>query len=609
MLGTSAEKLTYRTIEDFHSPADYLDYMFGGVKGVAYRATIAPYYFQTYHRTSGLVKARYEGVNHCYVAMNTFYRESGLDAQNGREVRYIKRLNAFYVDIDCYKVGLSKNDVLAALEDDYIGSKIPVPTFIIDSGRGLYLIWKLRDEDRKALPRWERVEQYLTDTLEELGADQACTDAARILRVPFSYNSKSESKVSILEFNDLTYSIYDITKEYNIVPKKYTVKNRKDKGVVYPYNHATERQRKFVRDIARHLELSEAEYPDFTNYQETDNWIKAHKDVLYASKGSKGYSYKHGNVFSMTVFKSLKGVLANYCADIRKLFSLRKGEDCKREIALFLYRYFLREMKVDSNSALEQTLAFNASLACPYPEEDVVRLTASADRRIELGIPYAYKKATIISILDITKEELAVLPFLSAKSADAKAKRKERNKRAYENRLAADGKVAKKDAILSRRASILALQDEGKTPAEIQEALNISRATYHRDIAALAVASTLEAARAVLAERIEKIKNTVKEAAESVSEAVEGVKKTVSSGAIRRAFDKVKSCSRAVLSGLSHFFSRSIYRSNAVGVPHSRISLVLTHKPIFIRRTRRILRNRGTVFADEDGEQSGRERR
>ena len=458
------------------------------------------------------------------------------------------------------------------------------------------------------MPRWERVEQYLTDTLVELGADQACTDAARILRVPFSYNSKSESKVSIVEFNDLTYSIYDIAKEYNITPKKYTVKNRNDKGVVYPFNHATERQRKFVRDIARHLELSEAEYPDFTNYQETDNWIKAHKDVLYASKENKGYCYKHGNVFSMTEFKSLKGVLRNYCADIRKLFSLRKGEDCKREIALFLYRYFLREMRFDSNSALEQTLAFNASLDCPYPEEDVVRLTASADRRIELGIPYAYKKSTIISILEITKEELAELPFFSAKSADSKAKRKERNRRAYQSRLAADGKVAKKDAILSRRASILALQDEGKTPAEIQEVLNISRATYHRDIAALAVTSTLEAARAVLAEQMEKIKETVKEAAESVSDAIEGVKKVVSSGAIRRVLNKAKSCSRAVLSGLSHFFSRSIYRLNAVGVPHSRISPLLTHKPLFIRRVRRILRDKRSISADEDGEHGGRER-
>ena len=148
----------------------------------------------------------------------------------------------------------------------------------------------------------------------------------------------------------------------------------------------------------------------------------------------------------------------------------------------------------------------------------------------------------------------------------------------------------------------------GKTPAEIQEALNISRATYHRDIAALAVASTLEAARAVLAEQLEKIKETVKEAAESVSDAVEGVKKAVSSGAVRRALNKVKSCSRAVLSGLSHFFSRSIYRLNAVGVPHSRISPVPTRKPMFIRRVRRISGNKGSASADEDGEHGGRER-
>ena len=601
MLGTSAQKLTYRTIEDFHSPADYLDYMFGGVKGVAYRATIAPYYFQTFYRTSGLIKAKYEDVNHCYVAMNTFYRESGLDLQSGREVRYVKRLNAFYVDIDCYKVGLSKNEVLFRLEDEYIGKKIPVPTFVIDSGRGLYLIWKLRDEDKNALPRWERVEQYLTDTLEELGADQACTDAARILRVPFSYNSKSESNVSILEFNDLTYSIYDISTEYGVTPKKYTVKNRKDKGVVYPYNHATERQRKFVRDIARHLGLSEEEYPDFTNFHETANWIEVHKDVLYANKGNKGYCYKSGNVFSLTEFKSLKGVLGNYCAEIRKLFSLRKGEDCKREIALFLYRYFLREMKVDSESALKQTLAFNASLDCPYPEADVVRLTASADRRIELGIPYAYKKSTIISILEITKEELAELPFFSAKSATSKEKRKERNRRAYESRLAAEGKVAKKDAILSRRAAILAMQGEGKTPAEIQEALQISHATYHRDLVALTVESTLEAAKSVLTEQLDKIEDNVQEAAEIVSDAVVGVKKAVSSGAVCRALKKV-SCK--VRSLLSHFFSRSIYRQNAEGVPHgSTYPHAVTSGLRFLRRVRGFHRNKGSDSggSEDDG--------
>lgn len=582
MLGTSAQKLNHRTIGDFLSPADYLEYMFGGVKGVMYRATIDPYYFQSYYRASGLIKANYKNVNHCYVAMNTFYRESGLELQKGREVRYIKRLNAFYVDIDCYKVGLSKNEVLFRLEEEYIGSKVPVPTFVIDSGRGLYLIWKLRDEDKNALPRWERVEQYLTDTLEELGADQACTDASRILRVPFSYNEKSRSNVKILSFNDLTYSIYDITREYGITPlKKAGTSRKKDGRVTYPYNHATERQRKYVRDIAKRLGLPEEAYPDFTDFHETDNWIKLHKDTIANADNGKGYCYKKGNVYSITEFKAIKGVLGNYCSEIKKLFSLRKGADCKRELALFLYRYFLREMKMDSESALKETLAFNASLDCPFDETYVTTVTASADRRIALGIPYAYKKSTIIKILEITKEELAQLPFFSAESKQKKERRKESNRRAYESRLAAEGKVAKKDALLSRRAAILAMQEEGKTPAEIQNELNISRATYHRDIAALAVASVLEAARAVLLERVGEVKEAVEEAAEGVSGAVESIKENAVSGAVCRAANKackiVKSC-------LSHFFSPSIYRKYAVGVPHGTTTPLRTVLHRFLRR-------------------------
>ena len=458
---------------------------------------------------------------------------------------------------------MTKQEFLFRLEDEFIGAKVPVPTFVIDSGRGIYLIWKLRkDDDAKALPRWERVEQYLTDALMELGADQACTDAARILRVPFSWNDKSKSKVKILDFNDLTYSIYDIEKEYGITGKKKIRKVDKSKGVVYPYNHATERQRKYVRDLAKKLGLPMEAYPDFTDYHETDNWIKLHKDSI----PSKGYCYKQGNVFSLNEFKAIKGVLGNYCADIRKLFSLRKGADCKREIALFLYRYFLREMKMDRESALRETLSFNASLSCPFDESYVATVTASADRRIELGIPYAYKKSTIIKILDITKDELAQLPFLSADSVRSKELRSERNRRAYQSRLAADGKVAKKDAILSRRAAIIAMQDEGKSPAEIQESLHISRATYHRDIAALAVSAVLEAARAAIAEQAEKVADAVESTAEGVSDAVESITETASSGAVCHAFGKVV---ELIKSGLSQKFSRSIYSEYGEAVPHS----------------------------------------
>ena len=569
MLGTSAEKIQYRTLCDFHSPADYLDYMFGGVQGVAYRAIINPKYYQSYYRTSGLSKASYAGVDNCYVAMNTFYRTSDMDYQKGRDVDHIKRLNALYVDIDCYKLGLTKGEVLIRLTDDYIGSKIPVPTFIIDSGRGIYLIWKLRNEDKRALPRWTAVEQYLTDTLEGMGADQACTDASRVLRVPYSWNPKSKSAVSILAFNDLTYSIYEISKEYGIKTAANRNGETKTSRKKYPYNHATEKQRKYVRDLATRLGLSEEEYPDFTNFHDTDNWIKLHRAIERPQKTGKGYCYDKGNTYSLSEFKALRGVLGSYCADIRKLFSMRKGANCKREIGLFLYRYFLREMKYDSNTALKETLAFNAFLDCPFDEDYVITVTASADRRIAKGIPYAYKKSTIIKILDITKEEMAELPYLSSKTKSQKERRRESNRRAYESRLAAEGKVAKKDAILERRVSILAMQEQGKTAAEIMESLHISRATYNRDIAALSVESVLNAARAILTAQVENLADTTKKAAEAVSEAVKSVTEAAVTALAQTAVSMVKNKRNNAQNSLSHFFSRSIYRVYAVGVPHS----------------------------------------
>lgn len=596
MLGTSAENLKYKTIDDFHSPADYLEYMFGGIQGVMYRATIDPKYYQDYYRASGLINANYQGVINCYVAMNSFYRVKGLDSQSGRSVENLKRLNALYVDIDCYKIGLSQKEVLMRLEDEYIGKKIPVPTFIIDSGRGIYLIWKLRNEDKKALPRWTAVEQYLTDTLEELGADQACTDAARILRVPFSINKKSRTSVSILEFYDLTYSIYDITKEYGINTKPVrSFIPKAEAGVKkYPYNHATERQRKYVKDIAKRLELPDEAFPDFTDYHETDNWIKLHRDLPNPHSEEKGYCYKKGNTYSLPEFKSIKSVLGSYCAEIRKLFSIRKGADCKRELGLFLYRYFHREMKFDSDSALKETLSLNASLDCPFDEAYVTTVTASADRRIEKGIPYAYRKDTIIKILDITKEELEQLPFLAAGVKSKRERRKESNRRAYESRLTAEGKVAKKDAILSRRASILAMQEQGKTAVEIQKDLQISRATYHRDIAALAVTSVLDAVRAVLEAQSEKITDTAKKAAEAVSDAIESVKK---SGFIAAGCAALRKLANKTKIGLSHFFSLPFIDVNAVGVPHSPFPL-----RVISRLLQWITRRRMADTGDDDGD-------
>lgn len=533
MIGSSANNLLYRTIADVSTPAEYLDYMFGEMQGYVYRATIDPDYQQAPCRANKVATASFMDVPNCYVSMNTFWRKSNMPFWIGRDEPHVKRLNAVYVDIDCYNLGLSKDYVLMRLQDDHIDKTIPPPTFVVDSGQGLYLIWKLRNEDCRALSRWRAVQEYLVHTLIELGADKNCVDASRVLRVPGTINSKSNSHVTVLEFNDLVYSIYEIAREYDIkapVKAKKQREKKKREGVVYPYNHATERQRNYVRDLAKRLGLTEEDYPDFASFAATDAWIKAHKTP---ERSKKDYCYKTEYGYSLPEFRSMRSILEGYCADIRKLFSMRKGEDCRREIGLFMHRYFLREMKIDSEQALRKTLELNASLDCPLDENEVIKATASADRRIEKGIPYAYKRSTIIQKLKITEDELKELPHFAAKVQPSREYRKAANRRAYESRLAAEGKVAKKDAVLQRRAEILALQEQGKTAEEIQESLQISKATYYRDIAALGTECVLEAVRALLKEAAAQIIETAEKAAETICDVVKSVKKDGIVAAIR----------------------------------------------------------------------------
>lgn len=507
MLGISAG-LEQRTIGDFQKPTDYISYLFTGIRGWICRGQINPEYRQTMLRFNGLMERSFTGQDNVYISMNTF-------CINERTVDRLKRLNTLYVDIDCYKLGLNKMVVLEALREDYFESAIPCPTFVIDSGRGLYLIWKLRNEDRNALPRWTSIQEYLIQTLKEFGADPACKDSSRILRVPFTRNTKSGTDVEILEFNDLTYSISEIQKEYDIVGSR---RKRADGKKTHPYNTATEPMRRYAADLALKLGV---ELPDLEDFSATQAWIAEMR--LKISR----YPHREENAIHFNPKENAKMccILQGYCTDMETLFSMRQGADCKREIALFLYRLFYYDMTGDKDLALEKTLAFNASLSCPFPESYVVRATMSAERKIDKGDTYHYKRETIISILEITGEEMKSLIYLVGE-VRRRERKQENNRKAYLERLAAAGKETKAEEKEKRRAAILSMQKEGMSAPEIIDALAISKATYYRDMAAITARNALEAAKSVVGKVVGKVTETAKNALETVLETVEQAEST-----------------------------------------------------------------------------------
>lgn len=139
----------------------------------------------------------------CYSSVNTFYKRSRSN-QNARH------LNALFVDLDVYNENISKLDAINGI--DFLVEKeiLLEPTFIVDSGRGLYAIWKIESVPgrfQNAQKLYSHVQEYLIENMKDLGADPKAKDIARVLRVPGSFNAKSDSVVEILEYSEKTYTL------------------------------------------------------------------------------------------------------------------------------------------------------------------------------------------------------------------------------------------------------------------------------------------------------------------------------------------------------------------------------------------------------------------
>ena len=456
----------------YASSREYLSFLYQSLDGYIFRCQKKftdgeEKFISEYFSSKKLPYQQYAGQKDTYVSMNSFYYSKD-SKKPERKVCCLKRLNALYVDIDCYKEGMRNDIVLKDLEDRVFGKELPYPTFVINSGRGLYLIWKFKkSEDRNALPRWERTQVYLINALGHYGADPACKDAARVLRVPNSVNSKSKTDVKVMRYYGNEYTLYGIMKEleidYSFVKHPKQQRKASDKQIAYATVLASK---------------AGVELPNFDSRFDTYKFIEKYQDVAPYVKSNNNISY-----FDK---ESPKVLLKGYLSDLYTLFSMRDKPDCKREIALFLCRYWNYELYKDDELALKETLKLNASFAYPFNENYVIQNTKSAVRRIESGLKYNYKKTTLIEILDITKDEMLNLRHLKVRTIEEERQiKKERNHNSYVMRLIKNGKTTKSMKIEERLLKLQELISEGFTVPEILDKLNISKATYYRMYAKL----------------------------------------------------------------------------------------------------------------------------
>ena len=126
--------------------------------------------------------------------------------QPQRRLVYLLRLSLCFVDLDTYKTpwaGTAPEALAHRVWGYCLDDDLPAPSLILYSGRGLQVKWLLeRPLPRAALPRWNAVQKVLVERLERFGADPGARDAARLLRLVDTVNTRSGERVRVLWVNE-----------------------------------------------------------------------------------------------------------------------------------------------------------------------------------------------------------------------------------------------------------------------------------------------------------------------------------------------------------------------------------------------------------------------
>ena len=250
-----------KKVDNIDESIEYIDTLHGDSKGWITKAEInkTKEFSQWHYYVEDLLKQDFDKED-VYISMSTFYKPM-------RRIENIKELTCNFIDLDTYNTKFTNTQILMNLESNYFNKVIPTPNLIIGSGRGLTLIWLIERVPYMALPLWKAVQEYLSSQLKEFGADRKALDATRVLRVAGSINSKSGTRVTILEKYEYKYTLREIQREF--LPDLDENRNKKKgrpKKVVYVHRERSLYQGRIL-DLVKLCELR--------NYD-----VKGHREII-----------------------------------------------------------------------------------------------------------------------------------------------------------------------------------------------------------------------------------------------------------------------------------------------------------------------------------------
>ncbi len=144
------------------------------------------------------------GAEDTYVSINSYYNIN-------RSTKNVRHLNAFVIDYDYYKLKKYKNKTSIEMLEIIRPTLKSIPTLVVDSGRGLYLIYCIKHKSKHCVKLYQQIWKYLLDDQVQFGADRKATLVTQVIRLPGTINSKSLSEVKVIEYNKTNYDIENFT--------------------------------------------------------------------------------------------------------------------------------------------------------------------------------------------------------------------------------------------------------------------------------------------------------------------------------------------------------------------------------------------------------------
>ncbi|WOA61011.1 AsnC family protein [Bacillus mycoides] len=344
-----------------------------------------------------------------YLSLNSFTLGS-------RKATDLKQIRNIGVDLDFYKLDISKEYVIRNLQDCIAEGLLPCPNLVM-YGRGMQLIYTVQGG---AAPQMAFLSQYITNhfikMLMPLGADGSCSDLSRVLRMPYTTHSKTGKQIGLEIW---TRREHDLQELYDYVPP-------------------LEKKRQPKRTATRK---------------------KGSISTLPSQKGVM-------NLYSLNTKRK---------SDLEKIVTLRNGGIEHRHDMTYIYAFTTALIVKNQTATLEMTFQLNNKFKEPQKRKEIERTAKDAYKDAiaffdafaannfnKQGLPYGLikpmKTETIFKKLDIklTEEELEVMDTLIDDKEKYKRKvSKRRENGMIEREAYLANEKQKKDEKLEKVRSVL----------------------------------------------------------------------------------------------------------------------------------------------------------